>query len=145
MRKGLSDLIKIAEEDMHLDKSKLDNESLRVPKLHNKWLRFLYERKEELFAAELNKKSIYKTLWLYYNGKAVDSVYKEKGNFDIRVMKADIPMFIEDDAEMKNIDSKIFIIKQELEFIHKTLEEINRRSFHISNALKAISFLNGLN
>jgi hypothetical protein len=145
MNKGLDELLKIADEDMKIDKSALDNESLKGPRLHNQWLRRLYDRKDKLFAYELKKKEVYKSLWLYYNGKAVDSEYERKGSFDIRIMKADIGMFIESDPEMKEIEAKIFIVKQEMEFIVKTLEELNRRTFVISNALKALAFLNGMN
>lgn len=145
MTKKLIELITIAEQDMVLDKSKLDSESLRTPQLHNKWLKLLYERKDVLFALELKKKNIYKRLWLYYNGKSPDSVYEEKGSFDLRIMKADIPFFIESDKEMQEVDIKIHALKQEIEFCVKTLEELNRRTFVIGNALKAISFMNGLN
>jgi len=145
MEKRLQELIRIGSEDMVLDKSALDQESVNIPKLHNKWLKFLFERKDVLFAAELKKKNVYKRLWLYYNGKAPDSEYKEKGSFDIRVLKADVNFFIDSDEEMQAIDAKIFSIKQEIEFITKTLEEIQRRSFNVSNALRALAFLNGMN
>ena len=134
-----------AEKDLKIDRSALDYESLRTPKLHNRWLKKLYERKDKIFALELKKKVLLKEKWLYYTGKASNETYVENGAFHLKLMKQDIPLFIEADKEIQEIDTRIHIVKQEIEFIQKTIEEINRRSFNITNALKALAFLNGQN
>lgn len=142
---SLEELYKEAEIDLELDKSALDYESLRTPKIHNKWLKKLYERKDKIFALELKKKILFKERWLYYSGRAPDDVYTKDGAFNLKLMKQDIPMFMDADEKMQQIDVKLHLLHQEVEFIQKTLEECNRRSFAITNALKAIAFLNGLN
>jgi hypothetical protein len=145
MERKLDELIKIAEEDMKLDKSSLDSESLKTPRLHNKWLKLLYSRKDILFALELKRKNVYKRLWLYYNGKSSPDVYDKKGSFDLKVLKTDLGIFIDSDDELSAIDVQIHVVKQEIEFCVKTIDELNRRSFHISNALRFLNFTNGIN
>jgi hypothetical protein len=140
------DMLKtMADKDLHIDKSSLDTESLRTPKLHNKWIRMLYDRKERLQVLEWKRKILVKDKWLYYNGKASDEVYKEKGPFQMKVLKGDLNMFIEADTDFHKLEAQMFRVKNELDFIQKTIEELNRRSFHISNSLKALSFMNGMN
>jgi hypothetical protein len=86
-----------------------------------------------------------KEKWLYYTGKASDETYVKDGAFHLKLMKHEVPMFVEADEQIQEIDVKIHVVKQEVEFIQKTIEEINRRSFHITNAIKALAFLNGMN
>ena len=138
-------LRKMADEDLAINKSALDYESARTPQLHNKWLRMLYERKERLKSLEIQKKEIIKDRWLYYSGKASADVYKEEGPFQLKVLKGDQNLFIETDDKYKRIEIRIERAKSELEFVQKVLEEINRRSFVISNILKALAFMNGVN
>lgn len=142
---SLDMLREMADVDLKIDKSKLDSESMRTPILHNKWLRMLFDRKERMKTMEFKKKILIKDKWLYYNGKASDEVYKEKGIFQFKVLKGDLNMFIDADEEFHLMEARIERCKSELDFIQKTLEEINRRSFHISNALKAQMFMNGMN
>jgi hypothetical protein len=94
---------------------------------------------------ELKRKILVRDKWLYYTGKASDEVYKEKGHFHLKVMKSEIDMFMQADEDFFVIDKNIAMAKLELEFIQKVCEECNRRSFHISNSLKALAFVNGMN
>ncbi len=142
---SLYELTSEAENDLEIDRSRLDVEALRTPKIHNRWLKKLYQRKDKIFALELKKKILMKEKWLYYTGKASDETYVKNGAFHLKLMKQEVPMFVEADEQIQEIDVKIHVVKQEVEFIQKTIEEINRRSFHITNALKALAFLNGMN
>lgn len=142
---SLHELTSEAEKDLEIDRSQLDVEALRTPKIHNRWLKKLYQRKDKIFALELKKKILMKEKWLYYTGKASDETYVKDGAFHLKLMKQEVSMFVEADEQIQEIDVKIHVVKQEVEFIQKTIEEINRRSFHITNAIKALAFLNGMN
>lgn len=142
--KNSLDLLKeMADEDLAIDRSKLDSESLETPKLHNKWIRMLYDRKERLKMLEWRKKILIKDKWLYYNGKASDDVYKKKGAFHMKVLKNDLNMFIDADEDFHKLEARIGRAENELDFIKRTIDEINRRNWAISNALKALKFMNG--
>lgn len=141
--KRLQRLHEEAEIDLNIDKADLVSESVRTPKIHNKWLRKLYEVKDRIVVLEFEKKKLHKKNWLYYTGKAPEEVYKEKGEFGHRVLKNDLSIFLESDEEMNKLDFKIHVANSEIDCIKKTLDECNRRSFHINNALKALKFLNG--
>lgn len=140
---SLDMLQKMAAEDLSINKSSLDSESLRTPAIHNKWIRMLYDRKERLKTLEWKRKILVRDKWLYYTGKASDDVYKEKGTFQLRIIKSDLTMFIEADEEIHQLEARIERTKSELDYIQRTIDECNRRSFHISNALKALKFMSG--
>jgi hypothetical protein len=141
--KRLEQLHKEAEEDLKIDRTDLVGESVRTPLIQNKWLRKLYEAKDRIVALEFEKKKIHKQNWLYYSGKAPDEVYEKRGTFGHRVLKGDLSIFLEADEEMNKIDMKIHFANSEIDRIKQALDECNRRSFHINNALKALKFLNG--
>lgn len=140
---SLHELTSEAEKDLEIDRSQLDVEALRTPKIHNRWLKKLYQRKDKIFALELKKKILMKEKWLYYTGKASDETYVKDGAFHLKLMKQEVPMFVEADEQIQEIDVKIHVVKQEVEFIQKTIEEINRRQWTIGNAIKALKFMNG--
>lgn len=140
---SLYELTSEAENDLEIDRSRLDVEALRTPKIHNRWLKKLYQRKDKIFALELKKKILMKEKWLYYTGKASDETYVKDGSFYLKLMKQEVPMFVEADEQIQEIDVKIHVVKQEVEFIQKTIEEINRRQWTIGNAIKALKFMNG--
>ena len=142
---SIEELHKEAEIDLIIDRSQLDTEALRTPKIHNKWIRKLYERKDKIFALELKKKIVHKERWMYYTGRATNETYVKDGAFNLKLMKQDVPMFMEADEKLQQIEIKIHVLQQEVDFIQKTIEECNRRSFHISNAIKALKFMNGEN
>ncbi len=140
---SLYELTSEAEKDLEIDRSQLDVEALRTPKIHNRWLKKLYQRKDKIFALELKKKILMKEKWLYYTGKASDETYVKDGAFHLKLMKQEVPMFVEADKQIQEIDVKIHVVKQEVEFIQKTIDEINRRQWTIGNAIKALKFMNG--
>jgi hypothetical protein len=144
IKKNSLDMLKeMSDVDLKIDKSSLDSESIRTPKVHNKWLRMLFDRKEKMKMYELKRKILLRDKWLYYNGKATDEVYKEKGVFQHKILKADLSLFLDADEDIQKLDTLIERTKSEFEFIQKTLDECNRRSFNISNALKFLKFTNG--
>lgn len=140
---SLYELTSEAEKDLEIDRSQLDVEALRTPKIHNRWLKKLYQRKDKIFALELKKKILMKEKWLYYTGKASNETYVKDGSFHLKLMKQEVPMFVEADEQIQEIDVKIHVVKQEVEFITKTIEEVNRRQWTIGNAIKALKFMNG--
>ena len=125
-----------------MDKTELINESLKTPSLHNKWLNIFIECKKSLHELQKNHSLLYRSLWLYYSGKAPASMYKETP-FDVKLLKTDVKMFIETDKSYLESEQKVKNLQSMLTFIEATIGEINKRSFHIKNAIDMLKFENG--
>lgn len=138
----INELQEMAKKDLFMDKSELVNESLKTPSLHNKWLNIFIECKKTLHELQKNHSLLYRSLWLYYSGKAPASVYKEKP-FDVKLLKTDVKMFIETDEGYLESEQKLKNLQTMLNFIEATIGEINKRSFHIKNAIDMLKFENG--
>lgn len=138
----LEDLQRESIEDLHISIDNLEEESLRTPYIHNKYLKELLLAKDLYSRYESEMKVLKREKWLYYLGKASPETYKEYP-LDLRILKTDVNMFIDSDPDVVDLGYKLSYLKRKIYFIDKVIEECNRRSFHITNAIKSLKFKNG--
>jgi len=65
--------------------------------------------------------------------------------FDHKLLKQDIPRYLESDRELITILLKIDYQREKVETVKSIMSSINGRSFNINNAIKWQQFLNGIN
>ena len=127
----------VTADDLH------DNDSLKIPQLHMKYMEFHNTFSLMKKEREIEMKRLIKEKWLYYKGKAPATVYKEMP-FDLKLTtKEEISMFIEADEEIGKLQYKIDYIDQVLFFLDGVLRMINNRTYHIKNAIEWKRFQNG--
>jgi len=136
------DLKNEAERDSTLSKDKLDWESLRTPRLYNKYMKELMAARSQLERQLMSYKKVYQTRWEYYSGKADPAVYA-KEPFGLRLMKDQLKIYLDADTTLQDEHYKVKHLEHKIEFLVKTCEDISRRSFHITNAIKFIKFKHG--
>ena len=136
------ELQQIVDVDLKIDDTELDIESIRTPQIHNKYLKFYTQFCLQLKKVRDERKSLYREKWEYYTGKSPPEVYQEKP-FDLKILKADVSMYIEADSEYQEIGQKEEYIKQMVEYTERILKEINNRNWNIRNAIEWKKFLHG--
>ena len=92
--------------------------------------------------AEYEHKTLIRQKWEYYTGKADESVYKEKP-FDLKVLKADVHIYMDSDEELQRSDQKAAYLKQVVSYLEQVLRSINNRTFLIKNAIEWKKFTSG--
>lgn len=130
-------------EDSKIEEDLLDNESLKIPQLHSKYLNLLSDAKLTKNKYEFDYKNLYKEKWEYYSGKASDEIYKEKP-FNLKILKQDIPIYIESDKDIQTLQGRIIYYKEYIFFLEKVLDNINIRGFQIKNCIDWRKFMNGV-
>ena len=141
---NLDDLFLEVETDITIDDSELDRESLRTPYLYDKYLKFLvtvsiaYKNVEENY----NKMRLEK--YHYYTGKADPEVYKNEP-FDLKVMKTDVHMYLDADDDLSKMRKSMEYSRQRVEYVEKTLKNIQDRNWNIKNAIEWRKFKEGAN
>ena len=128
--------------DFKLDDTELDSESIKIPLLHNKYLQHLNKFSLLLKKAEYDHKLLVREKWEYYTGKADSSVYQEKP-FDIKVLKADVHIYIDSDEELQKADQKVAYLNVVVKYLEQVLRSINNRTFLIKNAIEWKKFTSG--
>ena len=125
--------------------SDLARESLRNPILFHKYNREYATARKKLKAMEREKKKIIRELFLYYTGKADNSIVKRKGVIDFKIMKSDISVFIDSDPEMVEVQSLLDDAAVKVETIENILLAIKQRGWDIKNAVEFQKFISGAN
>lgn len=141
---NLEELFLEANKDLIIDNSELDREALRNPYLYGKYLKFHCQSKAEYKNTEEEYKKMYLDKYQYYTGKADPEVYKEKP-FDLKVLKGDVNMYLDADEDLSNMRKAVEYSKSRVDYLEKTLKNIQDRNWHIKSAIDWRKFLEGAN
>ena len=106
----LEELHQQADVDLKIDDTELDLESIRTPQLHNKYLKLYTKFSLQYKKAKDDYSTVYKFKWEYYCGKAAPEVYQESP-FDLKVLKTDVYIYLNADAELQQADQKVEYLK----------------------------------
>jgi hypothetical protein len=139
---NIDELYNEIERDLKIDDTELDLESIRTPQLHNKYLKLYTTHSLQLKRLQDEYKILYKEKWEYYTGKASPDTYREKP-FDIKVLRADIGIYIDSDTDLQQLSQKVAYTKQIADYLERILREINNRNWTIRNTIEWKKFLHG--
>ena len=81
-----------------------------------------------------------------YQGLLSNEELEERG-WDIqplKILKADIPVYIESDEDLQLIKNKIQLTEDKIEILENIIKTLNNRGYLIKNAIEWSKFQNGL-
>lgn len=132
-------------EDVIIDDTQLDAESLKLPQLHNKYLNFLLDAKLTLERKQNGYYRLRKHKWEYYTGKMdeVTLARLEWKPFDLKILRQDIGMYMESDDDLITLLEQIRYYKEVCEYLDAIIKEITYRHNKIRNAIDWKKFLAG--
>ena len=139
---NLIELQNEADNDLKIDDTELDLESIRTPQLHNKYLKHYTKYSLQLKKLQDDKKILYRRRWEYYTGKADESVYREKP-FDLKVLKSDVHIYIDSDEDIQKADQKVAYLNTVVKYLEQILRGLNNRTFLIKNMIEWKKFTSG--
>lgn len=139
---NLEELQAEADKDLVIDDTELDTESLKTPILHNKYLQYYNKFNLLLKKTQWEERTLNREKWEYYTGKSDPSVYKDKP-FDIKVLRADVHIYINSDDELQKIQAKVVYQEAIVYYLEQILKIITNRSFTIKNAIEWRRFTSG--
>ena len=130
------------ERDSKVDDVLLDQASLKIPQLHQKYLTLHNEFSLLSKKATQELKKLQHLKWLYYSGKAAPEDYAEP--FPYKVMKSDIQNWIGVDDDIMKVEMKIEYYNVMLRYIDEILKQITNRTYQIKNSIEFMRFSSGL-
>ena len=138
----IQELLVEIEKDSIVDNHQLGQESTRIPALHSKYLTL--RANEKLLLKQLNMQYaiLHKERWTFYSGKSSPQAYKDE-NFDLKVLRGDIDIYIDSDVKLQELKSKISVQETKVETIDDFLKALIQRHWMISNSIKWSQMLNG--
>ena len=128
--------------DSVIDQVMLDEASIKIPQLHQKYLTLLTEytllnkkKRQELKVLEHRK-------YLYYSGKAMPEEYEDKP-FPYKVMKNEVPGWISVDEDIQKVELKIEYNESVIRTLEEILKQVHQLSYNIKNAIQWRMFVGG--
>ena len=141
----LSEIQEQVRKDLKINDLELDIESLRIPSLHSKYLQLLTEHSLLLKKTQGEYSVLKRNKWIYYTGKASEEVYKEKGDFPLKLKTKDEERtFIEADEEIRELKGKVDYYETVVDYLQEIVKSIGNRSFQIKNAIEWRKFEAGM-
>ena len=131
------------EKDSVIDDTLLDNASMRIPQLHQKYLSLLSEFTllQKKKSQELKKAQHFK--FLYYSGKAPPEDY-EDAPFNYKVLKGEAWNWVAVDESIQNIELKIAYYDTVLRTLEEILKQVHQMSYNIKNMIQWRQFSGGM-
>lgn len=131
--------------DSVIDSTKIGNESIRTPKLHAKYLRIHSREKMKLLSLQHRYKILRGEKKEFFINPTRE-VMQEK-NWKIpergKILKSDIESFLDIDSELLELELKIGVQQEKVEYLKSILQSINGRSFVIKNYIEERKWLQG--
>ena len=143
----IDDIYRMWEKDSTVDELELDRESLKIPQLHSKYIRLLTDESRQLRKMTETHKILVRDKLEYYQGKMCEEDLEERGwePLGVRILKSDVPKYIEGDRNVVKHLIQIADQKEKVELLKSILDCIMKRSYSIGHAIEWRKFLNGAN
>ena len=124
--------------DAVIDDVELDTESLKVPTLHAKYLKILYQEKLKLKSFTLKRKTVSRVLGEYYRGdlnSPEDLRELQREPWSRTVLKQDLSSYVDSDKDMIKLLTKISYQEEVVSLLEDIIKNINNRGFQIKNSI----------
>ncbi len=133
--------------DCVIDDTELDSESLKIPELHNKYLKIFSEEKLKLVRMYSKQKELRRLKWLYYTGKldqeTLENLEWNVFELDIKKNRNDLEMFIDSDKDIVEMNDRIEYHKEKINYLETIIKSLSTRGFLIKNSIDWKKFTMG--
>jgi hypothetical protein len=142
---NINDIRQQVSQDLVMDETSLDIESMKTPQIHNKYLIIFTDEKLILGKLKSDFNVLRKNKWLYYTGKLSREELDDFGwdTFDLNILKSDIDKFIDADEEIITLANRILLQQEKVNYLENVIKIINNRQWNIRSAIDWLKFTNG--
>jgi len=147
--KTLQEIQEMWAQDCVIDDMKLDEESLKIPNLHAKYIELYSYYKLRLKKVEQEHAILLKNKWLWYTGKmSKEEIDKLGWSYDdpfngLKVLKSDMEYYYSTDKDIQRSEARIEMVKTILSVLEEILTAIKWRHQHIRAAIEHRKFMAG--
>lgn len=136
---------KMWSEDSEIDKTNIADESLKISRLHNKYLQHLTREKLKLRMLEEDFKHYYLLKYEFYRGTISDEDLEDQGwqQNQLKILKTDVSIYIDADQDVINKKLTIALQKERVDFLESVLRTLNNRGYLLKNYIDWMRFTSG--
>ena len=137
-----TEVLEMWQRDGKIDELKLDDTTIRMARVHSKYLELLTIAKMTRKKRELEYKTLLKDKWLYYNGKlSKDQIDRFKWEYDPfgglnKPLKGDMNYYYDADTDIQRAQALLEVEKILVETLEEIMNTIRWRHQNIGNIIK---------
>ena len=142
----LEEIQELWNRDREIDITELATESIRIPQIHDKYLKIYVEEKIKLRKLQLNLAKISKIKSDYYSGRMSQEELDrlEWQPFLVKVLKGEVNSYVESDDDIIKLKETIALMEEKINYIDSVIRMINNRGFQIKSAIDWIKYKDGI-
>ena len=143
----LEDIQEFWHRDSEIDYTELGTESIRIPQIHDKYLKIFTDERIRLKGVEFELSKLVRTKTEYYSGKMSQEELERRGweQYLGRLLKNEITNYIESDDDVIKLKQQLVVLQEKVNYLDSVIRMINNRGFQIKNALDWLKFSHGNN
>ena len=141
---SLEDVQKEWEKNSKIDFDNLGTESIRIPVIHNKYLKIYIDERIRLKGMEFELSKLVRAKTTYYKGEMSQEELEERNwePFLGSLLKNEIGYHIETDDDYIKIKQNIVVQQEKTNYLDSIIKQLNNRGFQIKNAIDWIKYSN---
>jgi len=141
----IEDIFALWETDSKIDRTELSDESLKIPQLHHKYYKIFTNERLLLRKLEADAKILKLEKYEFYTQGHTKETQDKGWELPSRgmILKADLPMYMESDKEIIELNLKIGYQLEKIELLENIIKTISNRGFQIKNAIDWNKFIQG--
>lgn len=143
---NINDIYELWEIDSHFERDELTEETLKIPKLHSKYLRILSEERLRLKTFESSYKKLFRLKHEYYRGDLDGDTLKNMGwsQNPLKILRQDLDMYIQQDEDIIEMSNKVTLQKEKISLVESIMQQISNRGYQIKSIIDWEKFKAGL-
>ena len=132
--------------DREIDITELANESVRIPQIHDKYLKIYIDERIRLKGLQFELTKLVRLKTDYYAGKLTEEELEKLGweQFLHRLLKNEISTYIEADEDIIKLKKNIVLLEEKIHYLDSIIKMISNRGFQIKSAIDWIKYKNGI-
>ena len=132
--------------DREIDITELANESVRIPQIHDKYLKIYIDERIRLKGLQFELTKLVRLKTNYYAGKLTQEELEKLGweQFLQRLLKNEISTYIEADEDVIKSKKNIVLIEEKCYYLDSIIKMISNRGFQIKSAIDWIKYKSGI-
>ena len=141
----LEEIQELWNRDREIDIAELAIESVRIPELHDKYLKIYIDERIKLKSLEFELSKMVRLKHDYYSGRLAQEDLEKLGwePFLGKILKGEMHSYLEADEDVFRIKTKIVMMEEKINYLDSIVKMINNRGFQIKSAIDWIKFKSG--
>ena len=130
----IEDIIGMWQGDSKIDETELSRESLNIPILHGKYLKYFSDERLKLRALKMKHKQLNQRLMDYYRGdlnNPEDLAELGREPYPFKRLKNEVTYYVDSDSEMIQLNTKIAYQQEMVDVLEEIIKAINLSLIHI--------------